>query len=118
VSGVPEEIRAGEGALLEEDEKKTDAPLTCEACRVSSLVFVSLSTMGAISFGILTDLEQGEAKRFYGSEAISSDDALQVYAFSQESRRGDKRVFRNEIVKTDIGQILIIIRAQVLTLFI
>jgi hypothetical protein len=71
----------GKVLLLEEDEKKTTLHLTCEACHVSALIFVSLSAMGAVSFGILTDLEQSEAKRFYGSEAISSDDALSVHAF-------------------------------------
>lgn len=78
----------GKVLLLEEDEKKTTLHLTCESCGVSSLVFVSLSQMGAVSFGILTDLDRSEAKKFYGNEAISSDDALEAHSFLKTFRGG------------------------------
>ena len=78
----------GKVLLLEEEEKKTTLHLTCDACGVSSLVFVSLSQMGAVSFGILTDLDRSEAKKFYGGEAISSDDALEAHAFLKTFQGG------------------------------
>lgn len=34
--------------------------------------------------GVLTDLEQGEAKRLFKGEAISSDEVLNVHEFLKE----------------------------------
>lgn len=65
--------------LLNQEEKRSTLHITCEACRVSSLVYVSLSPVGAVSVGALTDLEQSEAKQFFKAEPISRDDVLAVH---------------------------------------
>lgn len=78
----------GKVVLLSEDDRKTALHLTCEACGISSLVFVSLGKMGAVSFGVLTDLEREEVKKFYGSDAVSADDALEVHRFLKDFRGG------------------------------
>lgn len=78
----------GKVILLSEDDRKTALHLTCESCGISSLVFISLGKMGAVSFGMLTDLEREEVKRFYGSEAVTADDALEVHRFLKDFRGG------------------------------
>lgn len=83
----------GKVVLLSEDDRKTALHLTCEACEISSLVFVSLGKMGAVSFGMLTDLERQEVKKFYGSEAVSPDDALEVHQFLKEFQGGIEECF-------------------------
>lgn len=74
--------------LLSEDERKTALHLTCGECGASSFVFVSLGRMGAVSLGMLTDLDREEAKAFYGKEAVSADDALSVHRFLRDFRGG------------------------------
>lgn len=74
--------------LLAEDSKKTALHLECTACGASSLVFVSLGRMGAVSLGMLTDLDREEATRFYGREAVTSDDALTMHRFLMDFRGG------------------------------
>ena len=74
----------GKVILLSEDDKKTALHLTCESCGISSLVFISLGKMGAVSFGMLTDLERDEVKRFYGNDAVTVDDALDVHRFLKD----------------------------------
>lgn len=76
--------------LLHQEEKRSTLHLTCESCHASSLVYVSLSPVGAVSMGVLTDLEQGEAKKLLKAEAISDDDILGVHQFlKQEKGRVD-----------------------------
>ncbi len=78
----------GKVILLSEDDRKTALHLTCDSCGISSLVFISLGKMGAVSFGMLTDLKRDEVKRFYGNEAVSADDALEVHRFLKDFRGG------------------------------
>lgn len=74
--------------LLSEDERKTALHLTCGQCGASSIAFVSLGKTGAVSLGMLTDLTGEEAGRFYGKEAVSSDDALSMHRFLKGLRGG------------------------------
>lgn len=74
--------------LLSEDGRKTALHLACEGCGASSLVFVSIGPMGAVSLGMLSDLESDEAKRFYGQKAVSADDALSLHRFLKDFRGG------------------------------
>jgi hypothetical protein len=78
----------GKVILLSEDDRKTALHLTCESCGISSLVFISLGKMGAVSFGMLTDLEREEVKQFYGGDAVTADDALEVHQFLKDFRGG------------------------------
>lgn len=72
--------------LLAEDSRKTALHLECASCGASSLVFISLGRMGAVSLGMLTDLDREEASRFYGREAVTPDDALAVHRFLMDFR--------------------------------
>lgn len=79
--------------LLSEDDRKTVLHIACESCGISSLVFVSLGKMGAVSFGMLTDLGREEVRTFYGSEPITADDALAVHRFMKGFRGGVREYF-------------------------
>jgi len=78
------EYRPAKMLLLDQEDKRSTLHLACENCRASSLVYVSMSPVGAVSMGVLTDLEQGEAKRLFKGETISSDEVLQVHQFLKE----------------------------------
>lgn len=65
--------------LLRQEEKRTTLHLTCESCRTSSLVYVSMSPVGVVSMGALTDLEQSEAERFIKATPLTADDVLAVH---------------------------------------
>lgn len=80
------EYRPARMLLLDEADRRSTLHLTCESCHASSLVFVSLSPIGAVSMGLLTDLEQSEAKRLFTSEPISSDEVLQVHQYLKTHR--------------------------------
>ena len=74
--------------VLDEDEKRTTLHLSCSACNASSIVFVSTGQFGVVSLGMLTDLEQGEAKRVFRGEAISTDQVLEVHQFLKHYQGG------------------------------
>jgi len=74
--------------LLSGDGRKTVLHLSCAGCGASSIVSVSVGKMGAVSIGFLTDLSSHEAKRFYGREAVSSDDALMLHRFLRDFHGG------------------------------
>lgn len=80
--------------LLDQEEKRSTLHLTCEACNASTLVYVSMSPVGVVSMGVLTDLEQGEAKRLFKGEAVSSDEVLHVHQFLEEHRGGVDELIR------------------------
>lgn len=80
------EYRPAKMLLLSQEDKRTTLHITCEACQTSSLVYVSLSPVGVVSMGVLTDLEQGEAKRFFQATPLSSDDVLGVHQILKEGQ--------------------------------
>ncbi|NTW15542.1 MAG: hypothetical protein HGA38_04240 [Candidatus Moranbacteria bacterium] len=80
--------------LLSEDDRKTALHIACESCGISSLVFLSLGKAGAVSFGMLTDLDRDEVRSFYGREPISADDEISAYRFFREFRGGASECFR------------------------
>ncbi len=45
-----------------------------------------MSPVGVVSMGVLTDLEQGEAKRLLKAKAISPDDVLGVHQFLKQEK--------------------------------
>ena len=80
--------------LLAQEEKRSTLHLTCEACGASTLVYVSLSPMGVVSLGVLTDLEQTEARNLFQKAPISSDEVLQVHQFLKEYSGGVEALIR------------------------
>jgi hypothetical protein len=67
--------------VIDEDDKRTTFHMTCEGCRAATIVFVSLGQLGVVSLGILTDLEQSEAKHVFQGEAVTSDNVIEVHQF-------------------------------------
>jgi transcription elongation factor Elf1 len=86
------EYRPAKMLLLDQEDKRSTLHLTCESCGASTLVYVSMSPVGVVSMGVLTDLEQGEAKRLFKGEAISSDEVLTVHQFLKEHDSVDELI--------------------------
>jgi len=86
------EYRPAKVLLLDQEDKRSTLHLTCESCSASSLVYVSMSPVGVVSMGVLTDLEQGEARRLFKGEVISSDEVLTVHRFLKEHRSVDELI--------------------------
>jgi len=74
--------------VLDEDEKRTTLHLSCTDCGASSMVFVSLGQFGVVSLGILTDLEQSEARRVFFGQAVSSDQVIEAHQFLKQYEGG------------------------------
>ncbi|MDD2766744.1 MAG: hypothetical protein PHH40_03205 [Candidatus Moranbacteria bacterium] len=74
--------------VLDEDEKRTTLHLSCTDCGASSMVFVSMGQMGVVSLGILTDLEQSEARTVFLSETVSSDQVIEAHQFLKQYTGG------------------------------
>lgn len=75
-----------------EEDRRTTLHFTCEHCGGKSLVSVSMTPFGVISFGILTDLERAEAERYLGAEPVSVDQVLAAHHFFKEYRGGVETV--------------------------
>ncbi len=74
--------------ILEEENNRTTLHLTCDSCKVSSLVFISSGKMGIVSLGILTDLTREEAKGIFRGEAISPDQVIEVHEYFKNFKGG------------------------------
>lgn len=67
--------------VLDEDDKRTTLHLTCDGCKGSTIVFVSMGQLGVVSLGMLTDLDHSEARKVFQGEAISSDNVIELHQF-------------------------------------
>jgi hypothetical protein len=67
--------------VIEEDEKRTTLHMTCESCSAATIVYVSLGQFGVVTLGTLTDLEQSEARRMFGEEAVSANQVIEAHQF-------------------------------------
>jgi hypothetical protein len=65
--------------VLEEQEKKTTFHATCENCGTSSIIFLSVSQGGVVGVGMATDLNDHEASRMFGREAVSADEVIDMH---------------------------------------
>ena len=74
--------------VLDQEDKRSTLHLTCEACGGSTLVYVSMSSVGVVSMGVLTDLEQGEAKRLFKGDAVSTDEVIRVHQYLKQNKGG------------------------------
>lgn len=74
--------------MLEEGPKRSVLHLTCETCGAKALITVSMGQFGIMSMGVLTDLEQGEAKQVFKSEAVTTDQVLEVHQFLKDFSGG------------------------------
>lgn len=67
--------------VLDEEDNRTTFHVTCDSCKTSALVFISISQFGAVSLGILIDLNRHEVKRFFKKEAVSADQVIEAHEF-------------------------------------
>ncbi|MDQ5901857.1 MAG: hypothetical protein QG606_73 [Patescibacteria group bacterium] len=71
-----------------EEEKKTMLHVTCEHCGGKTLVAISVTPFGMVSLGVLTDLDQSEAKRAFSAEPISADQVIAAHQFFKQYQGG------------------------------
>lgn len=74
--------------LLEDESNRTTLHVTCENCKVSSLVFISSGKLGVVSLGMLTDLTREEARIIFKEEAISTDQVIEVHEYLKDLKGG------------------------------
>ena len=53
--------------------------LTCEHCGGKTLVAISVTPFGMVSLGVLTDLDQSEARRVLSAEPVSADQVIAAH---------------------------------------
>ena len=70
--------------VLDEDSNKTTLHITCDMCKVSTLIFVSSGKTGIVSFGMMTDLSRNEVKKLFKTEAVSVDQVIEIHEFLKE----------------------------------
>ncbi|MFA5777087.1 MAG: hypothetical protein WC906_01455 [Parcubacteria group bacterium] len=74
--------------VLEEEMNRTTLHVTCESCKISSIVFISSGKMGIVSLGMLTDLTREEAKKLFKSEEVSADNVIEVHEYLKNFKGG------------------------------
>jgi hypothetical protein len=74
--------------VLEEEQNRTTLHVTCDHCKISSLVFVSSGKLGVVSLGILTDLNREEARNLFRGEEISADQVIEVHKYLKDFKGG------------------------------
>jgi hypothetical protein len=74
--------------VLEESSKRTLLHLSCETCQAKALITVTMGQFGIMSMGVLTDLEQKEAKQMAEGEAVTPDQVLEVHQFLKDFSGG------------------------------
>jgi hypothetical protein len=74
--------------VVSEAGKRTTLHITCEHCQAKSIVFVSVTPFGVVSMGVLTDLQEGEVRRFFDEAPISPDQVLEVHEFLKQYEGG------------------------------
>ncbi len=67
--------------ILEIGQKRNTVHFTCDACKMSSLIFMSYGQAGIVSVGMLTDLAKIEVKDVFQKESISADQVLDIHNF-------------------------------------
>jgi hypothetical protein len=68
------------------NKNQTAIYVSCEECLTAIVFFVSQNEMGVMTVGVLTDLNSNEAKSFFGSKAISTNDIIDVYEHLYNSK--------------------------------
>lgn len=76
--------------VLEEQERKTTLHIVCDQCGGASLVHLTQGQMGIVSLGVMTDLEQSEARRLYLGSPVSPEEVFETHQFLK-SYQGDLR---------------------------
>jgi hypothetical protein len=67
--------------ILDENQEQATFHLNCSRCGAAIMVFMSFGQSGIVSVGMLTDLNSEEAKNFYKTESITSDQIIEVHEY-------------------------------------
>lgn len=66
---------------MEENQQQSIFHALCPDCRTATLIFLASNQAGLISLGMATDLNQEEAKKFFGQEAVNVDEIIDVHSY-------------------------------------
>lgn len=70
--------------ILEEKDNGSLVYIKCQKCLNSILTFVTAESHGINSVSLITDLSTSDIMKFKESEAVSSDDVIEVYELLQK----------------------------------
>jgi hypothetical protein len=82
--------------VLSEKEQKTTVHVTCAKCRSAAIVFLLNNQMGMMSVGIATDLDSSEVRNKFGSEAINSDEIIDLHQFVSNEKGDIMQLIKNK----------------------
>lgn len=66
--------------ILEENQQQNIFHAFCPNCQTATMIFLSSTHSGLVSLGMATDLNQEEAKKFFGQEALNVDEVIDVHS--------------------------------------
>ncbi|MCH7492215.1 hypothetical protein IID19_01320 [Patescibacteria group bacterium] len=74
VSFTPKEV-----SVIGEGDKTQLLHVSCNHCASSIVLLLLMSELGSGSVGLITDLTEGDVRKFKDAEPISADDVLNLY---------------------------------------
>lgn len=66
--------------VLEENQQQSIFHASCPNCKTATMIFLSSIHSGLVSLGMATDLDQAEARKFFGQEAVNVDEIIDVHS--------------------------------------
>lgn len=81
--------------VLEEKDQRTTAHITCSKCNSAAMVFLSNNQAGLLSIGIATDMDSSEVREKFRSDAISTDEMLDLYEFISSEKGNITKLIKN-----------------------
>jgi hypothetical protein len=73
--------------VLEENQQQSIFHASCPNCKTATMIFLSSTYSGLISLGMATDLDQEEAKKFFGQEAVNADEIIDVHSLLFKNKK-------------------------------
>jgi hypothetical protein len=73
--------------VLEENQQQSIFHALCPNCQTATLIFLSSTHSGLVSLGMATDLNQEEAKKFFGQEALNVDEVIDVHSYLFQDKK-------------------------------
>ena len=75
---------------LEENQRQSIFHAFCPNCKMATMIFLSSTPSGLVSLGMATDLNQEEAKKFFGQEAVNADEVIDVHSLLFRNKKTDQ----------------------------
>jgi len=67
--------------MLEENQQQSIFHAACPSCKTATIIFLTSTHSGLVSLGMATDLNQEEARKFFGQEAVNVDEVIDVHGY-------------------------------------